>query len=155
MRFALRKAQGSAEYLILLAVVLIIAIVGIALLGGFTGFGGDARLAESKQYWGQARPFGITEFSQQQGTMYLRIQNTEPERLVITNVSIGNASWADSNGITFNGGANKNLSVAGLRVCNSTSYDTFEYNVTFTYTTSSITGSVQRGTKPLSGKCVE
>ena len=35
------KAQGATEYLVLLAVVLIVALVSVALLGFFPGMAGD------------------------------------------------------------------------------------------------------------------
>ncbi len=55
------RAQGATEYLVLLAVVLIIALVGIALLGFFPGTASDAQIAESQIYWRSASPISITE----------------------------------------------------------------------------------------------
>lgn len=55
------KGQGATEYLVLLAVVLVIALVGIALLGFFPGTANDAQLAESEIYWESANPIAITE----------------------------------------------------------------------------------------------
>ena len=46
-----KKGQGASEYLILLAVVLIVSMVAIALLGGFMGLGTSATETEGKQYW--------------------------------------------------------------------------------------------------------
>lgn len=60
MRHLLR-AQGATEYLVLLAVVLIIALVGIALLGFFPGTASDAQIAESQIYWESASPLSISE----------------------------------------------------------------------------------------------
>jgi hypothetical protein len=42
------KAQGAAEYLVLLAVVLIVALVSVALLGFFPGMASDAQTAQSR-----------------------------------------------------------------------------------------------------------
>lgn len=54
--------QGATEYLVLLAVVLIIALVSIALLGFFPGASSDTKIAQSKAYWsGQAYPVRILE----------------------------------------------------------------------------------------------
>jgi hypothetical protein len=55
------KAQGSTEYLVLLAVVLIIALVSLALLSFFPGTSLDAKLTQSKTYWSSASPIAIVD----------------------------------------------------------------------------------------------
>ena len=45
------KGQGATEYLVLLAVVLIIALVSIALLGFFPSLAIDARITQASLYW--------------------------------------------------------------------------------------------------------
>ena len=61
MRFL--RAQGATEYLVLLAVVLIIALVAIALLGFFPGTSADNQIAQSKTYWQSAAPVSIVDAS--------------------------------------------------------------------------------------------
>lgn len=56
------QGQGATEYLVLLAVVLIISLVSIALLGFFPGTASDAAASESQAYWRSASPLAITEF---------------------------------------------------------------------------------------------
>ncbi|MCX6769347.1 MAG: hypothetical protein NT051_01560 [Candidatus Micrarchaeota archaeon] len=55
------RAQGATEYLVLLAVVLVIALVSISLLGFFPGISQDARMTQSKAYWQSATPFAVLE----------------------------------------------------------------------------------------------
>ena len=55
------KAQGATEYLVLLAVVLIVALVSVALLGFFPGIASDAQLTQSQTYWRVASPISIVE----------------------------------------------------------------------------------------------
>lgn len=75
--------QGATEYLVLLAVVLVIALVGVALLGFFPGTASDAQEQESKIYWQSAGPISITEWSARGRTsnsnhtyLYLRVRNS-------------------------------------------------------------------------------
>jgi len=56
------RAQGATEYLVLLAVVLIVALVSVALLGFFPGMASDAQVAQSQAYWQGASPIAITEW---------------------------------------------------------------------------------------------
>ncbi len=59
----LLQGQGATEYLVLLAVVLIVALVSVALLGFFPGMASDAQETQSKTYWAGASPIAITEMA--------------------------------------------------------------------------------------------
>ena len=55
-------AQGATEYLVLLAVVLVVALIGVSLVGFVPSVSSDAKVTQSDEYWrGAARPFGILE----------------------------------------------------------------------------------------------
>ena len=76
------RAQGATEYLVLLAVVLIVALVSVALLGFFPGMSQDAQMTQSKIYWSSASPIAVVEASAAAYTpapvyteMYIRIRN--------------------------------------------------------------------------------
>ena len=60
-KFSRIFGQGATEYLVLLAVVLIIALVSIALLGFFPGMANDAKVAQSQAYWQSATPIAVKE----------------------------------------------------------------------------------------------
>lgn len=97
------RGQGATEYLVLLAVVLIIALVGVALLGFFPGTANDAQITESQIYWRSASPIAITEWDARYtgtwyptGTVpYLRIRNTGNYPLRITKL-LGPGDYADT-----------------------------------------------------------
>ena len=92
--FALQKeglrGQGATEYLVLLAVVLVIALVAIALLGFFPGMAGDERVTQSQAYWQSATPIAIIEGSAllatSQHRLYIRIRNTGNYPIRITKI---------------------------------------------------------------------
>ena len=80
-----RLGQGATEYLVLLAVVLIVALVSVALLGFFPGMASDAQETQSKTYWQSAQPIAITEWAARYALdgvspgythFYMRIRNT-------------------------------------------------------------------------------
>lgn len=152
--FGFKKGQGASEYLILLAVVLIVGLIAIALLGGFSDIGSEAREKEVKQYWrGSVRPFTIQDWTQSGSTFSLTLKNMESYRLVITNITIGNVSYAPSGGISFGGGAAKTISITGFTPCDQVSFDYFEYPVVIIYSSSDIQNKIQKGEKPLMGPC--
>jgi len=148
-----KKGQGASEYLVLLAVVLIVSMVAIALLGGFSNLGSSAVETESKQYWtGSVRPFIAPEYTQQNSTFYVTLKNIEPNRLMLTSISLGSDSYEAN--VSFNGGATKTLTFPVSVQCNETSYDFFEYDVVINYTSTNDIEKSQRGTKPFAGRCL-
>jgi hypothetical protein len=88
----MRLGQGATEYLVLLAVVLIVALVSVALLGFFPGMAGDAQITQNQIYWRSATPIAVVEtpgaYAYTPGTYntmaYWRIRNNGvyPIRLV-------------------------------------------------------------------------
>jgi|GEM_PF-1418480 len=76
------RGQGATEYLVLLAVVLIIALVAVALLAFLPGTAADSRVAESQGYWKGASPLAITASSATRDPYstvhypFMKIQNT-------------------------------------------------------------------------------
>ena len=97
------KAQGATEYLILLAVVLIVALVSVALLGFFPGMASDAQETQSKIYWQGASPIAIIEWAakwQVSGVgnytqVYMRIRNTGSYPIRLRKVLANGRSTAD------------------------------------------------------------
>jgi len=86
------RAQGATEYLVLLAVVLIIALVAIALLGFFPGTASDAQIEQSQIYWQSASPIAITEWGAramvgQANAFYIRIRNSGTYPIRITKLT--------------------------------------------------------------------
>ena len=95
------KGQGATEYLVLLAVVLIVALVSVALLGFFPGMASDAQITQSKAYWAGASPIAITEWGAKYvysgptnyyPAAYLRLRNTGAYPVRITKLLAGGSS---------------------------------------------------------------
>jgi len=86
------RGQGATEYLVLLAVVLIVALVSVALLGFFPGMASDSQRTQSEMYWKSAQPIAITEWAAKvfvgDGATYpyLRVRNNGAYPIRITGV---------------------------------------------------------------------
>ena len=152
------EAQGATEYLILLAVVLIIALVSVALLGFFPGVSYDARVAQSDAYWqGEARPLQIVEHDINSGGVYtFVVRNVDAQGgLTITGFTIGSANAPL--GVSVSAGEQKTLSfcVAGVGypcVSPGNPGEIYEFPVVINYTTQYGTRSSQTGAKKLMGR---
>ncbi len=157
-----RKGQGATEYLVLLAVVLIIALVSIALLGFFPGLTGDAKLTQSDSYWrGQARPFQILEHTNSGNTtLTVVIQNSESDKMTLTNLTVGGTTTSSpAFPVAFGGGEKKTLTLTltgSLGCVSGSTYEISGSNITFSYTTANglvKTQGTGASTKSLAGKC--
>ena len=165
-----KLGQGATEYLILLAVVLIVALASIALLGFFPGMSADTQLAESKAYWsGAARPFQVLDAASTYGLCgnaaaggyVLSMQNTEISTLTITNISVDGSSGFCISGaaapnapVSLGPGERKALSVitsASASPC--TEGKVAQMNLNITYSTGYLPNKVQSGTKKLALRC--
>jgi len=92
--------QGATEYLVLLAVVLIVALVSVALLGFFPGMASDAQITQSQMYWQSATPVAIVESAARVATStgvtdpYLLLRNTGTYPITITGIIGGDGGKA-------------------------------------------------------------
>ncbi|MCX6770539.1 MAG: hypothetical protein NTX79_00635 [Candidatus Micrarchaeota archaeon] len=146
------RGQGATEYLVLLAVVLIIALVAIMLLGYFPGMATDAKITQSQAYWrGQATPFAITE-SEINSTGYgsFMLQNMEAAGpFTVTSFQVGNY-YNNSTNASFSAGESKALVVSGMG--SHPGGSVYDLNVTISYTKPSGAPDTQYGTKNIVGK---
>lgn len=147
-----KKAQVSTEYLVILAVVLVVALVVVFLVGGFSGLGSSSLETQSKNYWAGTSPFGVTTFKVSGTSMDLELVNNDLDRLTITDISVGGASVYSTSTI-FDSGEKQVITGTLASSCGNAG-DPFQYsNVTLTYTKGTVTGIKQVGQKALIGKC--
>ncbi|MEW6722251.1 MAG: class III signal peptide-containing protein [Candidatus Micrarchaeota archaeon] len=148
----IRKGQVSTEYLVILAVVLVVALVVVYLVGGFSGLGASSLETQSKNYWGSASPFAIKNFRYAGTALDLELSNNDLERLTITDISVDGAS-VFSTSTAFTSGESKLLNASVAAACGSAGTPYTLNNVVITYTKGSVTGLKEVGAKPLVGRC--
>lgn len=164
-------AQSSLEYILLLAIVMVVAISVILLV---TPEGKDLpgiSVSESQVYWRQeATPIRIAEAvhlrpspcpqGQPNGTSgySLTLENSGHEPITITNITMDSAarlfclpSKNASSGITIDPFSRKRVNVN--YTTNRASGQVFAASVNFTYNKAGFTGRVQVGAKKLAVYC--
>ena len=146
------KGQVSTEYLIILAVVLVVALVVVFLVGGFAGLGAASLETQSKNYWAGSSPYSIKTFKASNTTLDLEVVNNDLEQLTLTDITIDGTSIFSTSTV-FDSGETIVLSGTLAATCGD-SGDPYQYpNVEITYDKGAITGLKQVGAKPLVGKC--
>ena len=146
-----KKGQTAVEYLIILAVVIIIALIVIGVLGGIPGVGKGSGEKASKLFWSQA-PVGIDNYAiSAGGTDTIIVRNNLDTKLTLTTFSVNSVNVASGNN-TLSPGDSATLTGA-IAAC--TAGQAFAYAVSITYTDSE-TGAVYTYTgdgRKLEGTC--
>lgn len=130
-----KKAQTSTEYIIILAVVIIIALIVVGVLGGIPGIGKTSAGRASAAYWSTA-DVAITAFAFDAGgdSNVIKIRNNLRNQITVTNVNIGGTDVITTDQ-TVVSGETKSLSIDTHKDCGSAG-DGFSYDVIITYTDS-------------------
>ena len=110
-----RRAQTATEYMIILAVIIIIALIVVGVMGGIPGLGGGSRRRADASYW-QSAEIGITAYAitvanATDNTVTLKVRNNLKDTVRITNISLDGTSitWR---GQTFKPGQTRTYSEA-------------------------------------------
>ena len=123
-----KKGQTAVEYLIILAVVIIIALIVVGVLGGIPGIGRGSGEKASKLFWSQT-PVGIDNYAiSASGTDTVIVRNNLDTKVTLTTFSVNSVNVANSN--VLNPGDSVTLTGA-IAAC--TSGDAFSYSVSMTY----------------------
>ena len=144
------KAQVSTEYLVILAVVLVVALVVVALVGGITPVSSGVTESQSKNYWQATAPISLKGWKYGGTNLELIVQSMEGSQIIITGISIEGTPVMSSN-TSLTVGESKSISMTMPNSCGSGNFELS--NVTFTYSKSSVSGLYQRGDKAIVGKC--
>jgi hypothetical protein len=147
-----RKGQAATEYLIILAVVVIIALIVVGVLGGFQGLSGGITRQQSEAYWSGVADVGILpNFKISPAIAELTIKNNRPFPIKVSNILIENAGQIAPAGLTIQPGLTGNVNVSGNSCIIGEQYT---YNVQIIYVDPSTSRQFTfRGQSPLVGTC--
>ncbi|MEM4295757.1 MAG: class III signal peptide-containing protein [Candidatus Anstonellales archaeon] len=151
------KGQGSTEYLVIFAAVLVVALLVIFLLGNFSGFGTKSLVDQSKGYWSGQVPLGIVAYSPV-GTnnLTMSIQNKDVKKIELRAVSLDGT--ANSAGLPKNitagntADVNVNFTSTVCAAADSGQLKEFQMVLTYGYPPSTVNYTIV-GTTPLRVVC--
>ena len=147
----LRKGQVSTEYLVILAVVLVVALIVVALVSGVTPVSGGVSDTQSKNYWSATAPFKITEWKYSGTALQLTLGSIDGKKITLTDISIEGSSVFSTN-TSYVIGESKSISATMGSAC--VPGESFELSdVIFTYSKESVDGLTQKGAKAIVGTC--
>jgi len=155
-----KKGQATIEYLVLLAVAIIIALVIFAFMGWVPGFAGSLKERQVRLFWSSQFPLQIRDFKVTNSStvgMQMMIQNVGDSKIEIRNVTA--AGMFDDFGALSTSA--RRLAAGESKVFTATSVtctgigEVYELeNVSIAYNVvDGIQGMVETGERPLVGRC--
>jgi uncharacterized protein (UPF0333 family) len=115
--FPKTKAQTATEYLIILAVVIIIALIAVGVLGLFPSIGGGASSSALSAYWqsnGQIGVSSVAVSASANSNDSVVLRNLQPNTITITGVTIRPTTNTSATTIPISGGSQTLASGASL-----------------------------------------
>ena len=121
-----RRAQTATEYMIILAVVIIIALIVVGVMGGIPGLGSNTQNSVDSAVWSGGK-IGVSNYGAKAGGgVKLRVKNNvgSPITIWYFNMSPNPAAAAthalydDSNGMTLGVGEERDISDTTFNICN-------------------------------------
>jgi hypothetical protein len=92
------SAQGTIEYLIIIAIVVVIALVVVSILTGFLSQGPEVTEKASKAYW-QSQQLAVTDLVvDSEGDGKIVIKSSIDQPVTITSATIGGVNVPTTNG---------------------------------------------------------
>ena len=172
-----KKAQAATEYLIILAVVIIMALIVIGVMGGIPELGTSGRSRVSESYWG-VQTVGLEAYAIDRAGFYsLLLKNNNKKIIFLQRIQIGDASYPSRSGsmsipintgetfkITYRGGLVPGICLAEQQPplcqigptnrCNTGQPYSYNFSITYQDETGSISIiSGEGNTIPLIGIC--
>jgi hypothetical protein len=145
-----QKAQASTEYLVILAVVIVVAVVVASLMGDFLNLSGETSEKSSKIYWERA-DIGLMDWLMSaNGQDVIVVRNNLEYDLEIINITINDVE--QSINLTLMPGDEKTIRDDWVECEKGSGY---AYYVTFLYDNIqfNLTGKTFTGNKRIGGDC--
>jgi len=134
-----KKAQAATEYLIILAVVIIIALIVIGVMGGIPGLGTSGRSRVSESYW-SGQTVGVDSYAtDSDGDFRITFKNNGRNAVTLTRVELNadggastGGSWSGNQVIASGGTATVADTTVMFTKCTTGRSYAYTFNYTFT-----------------------
>ena len=148
-----KKGQVSTEYLVILAVVLVVALIVVALVGGMSPVSTGVSESQSKNYWLSVAPVSISSWKYSGTALDLTLQNMGGQKVTVSSINIGGGAPVFNTNTSLAVGETKTITATMTTACGAAGA-TFELqNISISYGMGTVTGLLQKGDKAMVGKC--
>jgi hypothetical protein len=143
----MQKAQGTIEYLVIIAIVVIIALVVVSIITGVTN-PQNVTSTSSKTYWLSQTLAVLDGKADSAGTGQFTIKNQTDSTVTITGIKVGDINETYSEELFQN--EKENFTISGIGACSGSNQS---YNLVIYYTTKVGLNKTVFGQVPLVVSC--
>jgi uncharacterized protein (UPF0333 family) len=154
-----KKGQATIEYLVLVAVAIIIALVIFGFLGWIPGMAGTLRERQAKMYWASAYPVAIKDFKVTSAGATFLMENIgdDPVKLgnmsaELTNGTAVDAAAFDPEKYKLIQGEVKSYDITEITCDAGEAYELTNVSIAYDVV-KGIQGQVEVGDRPIVGQC--
>jgi len=147
-----KRGQVSTEYLVILAVVLVVALIVVALVGGMSPVSTGVSDSQSHNYWLSVAPVSISSWKYSGTALDLTLQNMGGQKVTISQIYIGGSQVYNTN-TTLSVGETKTITATMGSSCGSAGSSFELQNVSITYGKEGVANLIEKGDKSIVGKC--
>ncbi|RLG19963.1 hypothetical protein DRN67_01280 [Candidatus Micrarchaeota archaeon] len=112
------RGQAATEYLIILAVVVIIALIVVGVLGAFPALSGGVTKQQSEAYWLNAEIGVLPNYRFSGNTANLTIKNNKGFTIRVTGIEFDGRGRMSPRSVLLAPGTQADIGVTGLSRCN-------------------------------------
>jgi len=124
------RGQAATEYLIILAVVVIIALIVVGVLGAFPAISGSVTRQQSEAYWQNAEMGILSNYRISGSTAEVTVKNNKGFAVQLTGIAFDGEGNMGSP-VLLSPGSQANVDVTGIPPC--TTGQQFSYMVSISY----------------------
>ncbi len=125
------RAQAATEYLIILAVVVIIALIVVGVLGAFPAISGTVTRQQSEAYWQNAEIGVMPNYRLSGSTAELTVKNNKGFSIRLTGIKFDNQGQVAGSAVLLSPGSSVDVMVQDIPLC--TMSQQFSHTVSIMY----------------------
>jgi uncharacterized protein (UPF0333 family) len=125
------RGQAATEYLIILAVVVIIALIVVGVLGAFPAISGTVTRQQSEAYWQNAEIGIMPNYRLSGSTAELTIKNNKGFAIRLTGIKFDSQGSLSGSSILLSPGSSVDVQVQDIALC--TQGQLFSHTVSIMY----------------------
>ena len=152
-----RKGQGTIEYLVIIAIVIVIALVVVGLLLQVMNSGSGVPETQAKATWKSGTPFAIIDWGQSGTEVTVVIQNNSGGSLGFNSMTLETGGAAADTNSDVNGnmaaGSTKVITFVETTCASGNKFSYPKTGISFNYNTTNINNKTQTAYADILGTC--
>jgi len=145
------KGQGTTEYIIILAVIIVIALIVVGVMGWMPGLSTGITEQQSRAYWQSTAPISLTDWKIDTAGSSFTFRNMSSDKITVQDMNIDGVTVGLTDTPSIAAGGSK--TVTATHTCSGVG-EAYQYDVNIGYDVSKgISGKKVIGLKPLVGIC--